>query len=449
MAHYTFDRASATLTVDQIGRTQSVTPEGFLLCEGVRIARTGPMLYRPDEVPEIEPGQNGAMVTMLRDGDVLFAADTIASFVGKPVTNDHPDDLVSPETWREIACGTVLNVRPGEGIESEYLLADLLITDAACIADVRDGKREVSCGYETEAETVKPGLGRVTRVIGNHVALVDRGRCGPACAIQDGDPNMAKAKKRTVWDRLVTAFHAKDEAAFNEELEAAKEEAEGSDDDKEIHVHVNLNGAEAKGETEAEEPVKDEEADPLEERFAKIEAAVAAIAETVGKLVTAEKSEAESHEALVTDEDGEKPEEEAKEEEEKPVMDAAAFSAEFTDTLSRAEILAPGISLPKFDAKADRKMMVDAMCGLRRKALAKAFDSAETKAFVSTIAGPTPDFKAMTCDHAAAVFRGASELAKAARSSLKDEKTAPEVRTGHMTPAKLQSLIIERRKSVR
>ena len=448
MATYTLDRASATLTVDQIGKTQSVTPEGFLLCEDVRIARTGPMLYRADEVEDVAPNPSGAMTVMQRDADVLFAPDTLASFAGKPVTNDHPDDLVGPETWRDVACGIVMNPRRGDGADSDHMVADLLITEAGAIADIQAKKREVSCGYDTEVEEIKPGLGRVTKIVGNHVALVERGRCGPSCAIQDGEPTMAKAK-RTVWDRLTTAFRAKDEAAFHEELEAAKGELEAPEDDKNIHVHVNLNGAASGDQPKADEPVKDGEGeDPNEARFAKIEAALASIAETVGKLVAAEKTEAEAHEDLAKDEGA--AEEEASteaEEEKRPVMDAAAVSAEFRDTLSRAEILAPGIKLPVFDAKAAPKLMVDAMCGLRRRALAKALDAEATRSAVEAVAGKKPDFAKMTCDHAATVFRAASEVVKARRTAaVHDGREVASPSGGGMTAARLQEINEQRRK---
>lgn len=442
MTRYTLDRAPVTLVEDQIGRTQSVTPEGFLLCEGVRIARTGPMLYRADEVPEIEPNPNGAMVTLLRDADVLFSPETIASFVGKPVTNDHPSDLVGPETWREVSGGVVLNVRRGEGADSEHLVADLLVTDAGCIADVRAGKREVSCGYDTEAETVSPGLGRVTKIVGNHVALVDRGRCGPSCAILDEDTAMAEKAKRTVWDRLVTAFKANDEAAFQEELEAAKGEGEGQ------HIHVHLNG-----QPETEEPKKDE-AEPAapDDWKARMEAAIAAIAAQVAKMQGAERAEAE---ATMKDEEpapekeeedksevkDEKPEEE---EEKKPVMDAAVLNEQFRDTISRAEILAPGLTLPKFDAKAPR-LMVDAMCQLRVKALSAAFDNEAMRPHVAALAGANPDFKKMTCDQAALVFRGASELAKVA-NNRGGETAAPLQIGGQMTAAKYADRFIKPRR---
>jgi hypothetical protein len=41
----------------------------------------------------------------------------------------------------------------------------------------------------------------------------------------------------------------------------------------------------------------------------------------------------------------------------------------FQDMLARAEILAPGIKLPTFDAKAKRKLTVDRMCAFKRRAL--------------------------------------------------------------------------------
>ena len=38
-------------TQEQLGETQSLTPEGFLLCENVPLARIGEMLYADGEVP--------------------------------------------------------------------------------------------------------------------------------------------------------------------------------------------------------------------------------------------------------------------------------------------------------------------------------------------------------------------------------------------------------------
>jgi hypothetical protein len=112
----------------------SETPEGFLICEGVPITRTGDLLYNPSETP-ITAGK-GATVVSRTIADITDP-ETIASFEGKPVTINHPDDFVTPENWRELAVGTVQNVRPGEGEDADKLLADRLITDAEAISAVK------------------------------------------------------------------------------------------------------------------------------------------------------------------------------------------------------------------------------------------------------------------------------------------------------------------------
>lgn len=410
------------LTVASLGATQSVTPEGFLFCQDVRIARTGPMLYLPDEIPDITPGANGAMITVLRDADVLFHPDTIASFAGKSVTNDHPDELVSPMTWGAVTVGVMLSPRRGTGIDSEYLVADLMITDADAIADVQAGKREVSCGYDTDAETVRPGLGRVTKIVGNHVALVDRGRCGPSCAIQDGVPDMAKAK-RSVWDRLTTAFHAKDEAAFSEELEAAKGEMKDEEPEPE------------------EKKVEDAESDPYEARFAKIEDSLTKIGDALSELAKPVKdADPEPEEKKVEDEAAEG----NPDEEDGALMDSATLRDDFRDTIARAEILSPGIKLPVFDAKSKPKLTVDAMCGLRRRALKAAHDNSALRPHVAAVLGNKPaDFTAMTCDTADMIFRAASELVKA--SNAKPNPTMDHLPVGGpMTPARYAEMVKSR-----
>lgn len=172
----------------QLSDRLAETPEGFLLCRAVPIARTGTLDYLPDEVPLDVAGPEGKaeIIRVYRLADDLFAPAAMASFEGKPVTLTHPDDDVTPETWRQVACGHVQNVRRGSGAEADLLLADLLITDPAAIAAIRRGHlREVSCGYDAAYAAIAPGVGRQSHIRGNHVALVEAGRCGPRCTIRD------------------------------------------------------------------------------------------------------------------------------------------------------------------------------------------------------------------------------------------------------------------------
>ena len=159
------------------------TPEGFLACEGVPIARAGTLEYRRGETP-VDAGAGGR-VLITRTTDVLFDQECLASFESKPITLDHPPDFVTPETFKEYAVGAVQNVR-GDG---DRIIADLLIMDEKAIKAVENGVyRELSCGYEADYEQVAQGRGIQTKILGNHVALVSHGRCGATCAIFDNAP---------------------------------------------------------------------------------------------------------------------------------------------------------------------------------------------------------------------------------------------------------------------
>ena len=206
-------------SVESFTKNIKETPEGFLACEGVAIARTGVLKYMRGEVP-IEPNSVGE-IEVERTADVLFSDDCLASFEGKPITLNHPPDFVTPDNWREYAVGTLQNVR-GDG---EFLLADLLITDENAISFVKSGElRELSCGYEADYTDTGVGKGRQTRIIGNHVALVPEGRCGASCAIFDASPepkgmSMKERLKKLLWRAIDEAPELKEEKAETSEPE--------------------------------------------------------------------------------------------------------------------------------------------------------------------------------------------------------------------------------------
>ena len=217
-------------TTGQLGKTRSKTPEGYLVCEGVPIARTGVQLYGPGEIP-IEPSKSGE-IRIDRPPEEVFRPETLASFEGKAVTVNHPEEFVTPENDRELRVGNVHNVRRGTGIEDDFIIADLVITDPGAIAYVNEELPEVSCGYDADYEQTEPGRGTQRNIIGNHVALVTRGRAGPRVAIKDHSTertSMATAKRK-FWDRIRNAVKAQDVKTIDE-LESEEEgEGEGSMD---------------------------------------------------------------------------------------------------------------------------------------------------------------------------------------------------------------------------
>ena len=164
------------------------TPEKYLLCVGVPIARTGIQQYTINEgLTDINgnplQGKDG-IIDVYKDEKVLFDPKTIASFEGKPVTIGHV--MIDAENWRNRTVGIAQNVRRGTGDNADKLIADLLITDKDGINTIKSNTmREISLGYE--AGYIPDGIGKAHQVsiTGNHIAIVPEGKAGHECRIYD------------------------------------------------------------------------------------------------------------------------------------------------------------------------------------------------------------------------------------------------------------------------
>ena len=200
---------------DNISRRE---PEGYLLCLNVPVARTGTQDYLPEELglsdwsspPGAEGDVKGAigkppLVHVFRPEEEVFAPETVASFEGMPVTNDHPAEGVDLENIRRLQMGHAHNVRRGSGEESDLLLADLIITDERLIDAILSGKREISCGYTYELSE-ENGQFIQRKIRGNHIAVVDAGRAGPRVSIKDEQAIMPAMlqKPATGWPQAKT-----------------------------------------------------------------------------------------------------------------------------------------------------------------------------------------------------------------------------------------------------
>ncbi len=364
-------------TPTKISENIHETPEGFLLCIGVAIARTGSQNYGPGETP-LDVGPNG-LVSIQRDEEEVFRKETIASFEGKPFTIKHPEDFVTPENWTVLAKGIIQNVRRGEGEEKDDLIADLLITDALAISLVKNGLRGLSCGYEAEYIQLSEGKGKQTNIIGNHLALVEEGRAGPAYAINDH-----KGATVTKLEKLLAKLGLSKESPLAKTIDEAMGEEEKTSDagayDELVKIckdlGAKLDAMKPKDEAKKDEPVvekkeenKDEEAPAsgMEERMKALEMAVAKILEKL----SVESGDEESDE--ITDEE----------------------ESEMTgDTASRVEILAPGLKMTK---------------DVKSAALKKAYESKEGKRVIDSLSGGKPTFDS------AELFVAASEVLKLSR----------------------------------
>ncbi len=201
---------------DRISPHMTDTPEGFLICHDVPIARTGPQDYLAREM--MLDGDPERIVTVQRHPEDVFEAATLASFEGKPVTDGHPPENVGPENYSAYTKGHVQNVRRS----GDYIVADLYINDANLAEEVRNNvKREVSCGYL--CSYVPDGSGyRQSNIRGNHVAVVPKGRAGAAVAIQDTAPEAEKGGNKHMnefWKSVLHAFGMAAKDASPEELD--------------------------------------------------------------------------------------------------------------------------------------------------------------------------------------------------------------------------------------
>jgi hypothetical protein len=172
-------------TVARLSDHMETTPEGFLLIRDVPVARCGVQLYRQGEINDLDANDHG-WIEIDREPSEVFKPDSIASFQGKPIVNDHPSELVNPSNYSSLAIGHMSNPHRGENADHDLLLCDLLFTTDKGINLVRGGKRALSVGYTAFYQRTGRGLGRQYNIVCNHTALVDEGRCGGRCTIMDG-----------------------------------------------------------------------------------------------------------------------------------------------------------------------------------------------------------------------------------------------------------------------
>ena len=380
---------------EQLSEHIGETPEGFLLCRDVPLTRTGTFEYTSSEVP-VEASLDGT-VKIQRDEDEVFAENTIASFEGKPVTINHPEGMVTPENWSELAHGIVQNVRRGQGEMSDLLLGDILITTEKGIELVKSGLREVSCGYDAQYEQIEKGKGKQREIIGNHVALVTKGRAGSRCTIQDsGDKENAittkediyKMKAKDLFKRIFPKSRFADALADEDlgepapvegmdDVEKAQQAAAEAKTAAEQAVAAAEQAAEAAKQAseakEVEEPPAEEP--PVEENIEDESPDLAAVIERLDKLEALVQElirieTEEGHEELPA---GDAEGEEGKEKDLEEVQDdegeekEEGWEEEFNDVASNAEIIDPDIVVtpPKTKDAAPRQIKRIKMVALK------------------------------------------------------------------------------------
>ena len=184
--------------------TRTITDEGFLVAPASNIARTGIQTYRAYEMGL--DGEPMRPIRLYRPPEEVFAPDSMRSFEGKPLTIDHPSNLVTADNWADLAKGDGRNIRR----DGNYMAADITMRDKDAIAAYEAGKKELSNGYTFDLD-MTPGVspedgqaydGVQRNIRGNHIALVDAARCGSACRISDSNPTFKQEEIMTTTQKI-------------------------------------------------------------------------------------------------------------------------------------------------------------------------------------------------------------------------------------------------------
>jgi len=157
------------------------TDEGFLRVPGYA-SRTGIQTYLASELGL--PGDPNRLVNVYRPPEEVFADDSLNTFLGIDITDDHPSTLVNKDNYRNLTVGVVTSKGRQD---NDHVAVDLLIKDKNAISKVESGKSELSVGYTAlydEVNGVAPDgteyefVQRAIRC--NHLAICQRGRAGTA-----------------------------------------------------------------------------------------------------------------------------------------------------------------------------------------------------------------------------------------------------------------------------
>lgn len=179
-----------------------MTRDGYLVAEA-RVARTGIQVYLAKELGlDEDPSKQ---IRVYRPPEEVFSQGSMSSYAFRPVTVDHPSELVDASNWKEHARGQT----GGEILrDGEFVRVPLVLMDGSAIDEWKNGKRELSMGYTMELE-IKDGVtpqgesyDAVQRNLRmNHLALVSRARGGSQLKLGDDKPedsSMSDVKLTTV-----------------------------------------------------------------------------------------------------------------------------------------------------------------------------------------------------------------------------------------------------------
>ena len=205
---------------------RTITKDGFLVVPAT-ISKVGVFDYLATELGLKEEG----IKKVARTEKSLFSDETIKSFENATLTVGHPKDGVNAKNWKQLSVGVVRNVKR----VGDELTAEAWIYDESAIKTVQEnGVEQLSCGYDCDIKpsTVQDADFEMSPMIGNHVAIVAKGRCGGSVKLADEDKTIM-GKTAKILDAFLGAFGIKLSDEQKKQIEDDEEKGkEGEKDPK-------------------------------------------------------------------------------------------------------------------------------------------------------------------------------------------------------------------------
>jgi hypothetical protein len=166
---------------------------GYLYCKNSILGHIGVQAYNGFEVEMPDK----KVVYVRRNAEDVFDEDSLASIEGKPVTLNHPDEMVTSKNFKKYTVGFVKNVRQ----DGDNIVGDLVLNDMDAIEKVLSGElKDLSLGYTAKLVPTHDGELVQKNIVANHVAIVGEGRAKNARivdekTVDEGSEDMALFKK--------------------------------------------------------------------------------------------------------------------------------------------------------------------------------------------------------------------------------------------------------------
>ena len=198
---------------------------------------------------------------VFRSPETLRASESTWDNPPKPFINDHE---MLGEGFAKIDERPVQGVIHNPSFEGDVLYADISVYSESLKDAIANGKKELSlgyfCKYRKEKGVYKGQAYDYVQedMVGNHIALVDNGRCGSDVKVFDSKCTMDSLD---IPDEVIEGLKTKPEDAI---IETTTETKDSEMEKEEIKKEVEVKDEELEKKEEVKETVKDEDEEKKE-----------------------------------------------------------------------------------------------------------------------------------------------------------------------------------------